>query len=268
MAEGLQRGDFLENFALRFEVVHFLTVLTLNILSRRAVRLMKGTDMNSMFRTLPVLGLLCAVAAFGADDAAGWRSLFDGKTIEGWEVKSGIATYRVEDGAIVGKTEEGSPNSFLCTKEQFADFELTFEVLLDNNELNSGVQIRSQLKGELHGGRVNGPQVEIEASPGQSGFIYGEAAGGWLSKEPESKDPKVSTHSHFKNGEWNKYRILAVGPRIQVWINDQAVADLTTDEKFHQTYAKGILGLQVHGIGKKAGPFQVRWRNIKIREIK
>ena len=63
--------------------------------------------------------------------------------MNGWTQKNGTATYRVEDGTIVGKTNEGSPNSFLCTDKDYSDFELTFEVKVDD-ELNSGVQIRSK----------------------------------------------------------------------------------------------------------------------------
>jgi len=68
--------------------------------------------------------------------------LFDGKTLTGWSVHSGFAKYEVEDGAIVGTTVKGSPNSFLCTDRRYGDFVLEFEVNLDPR-LNSGVQIRS-----------------------------------------------------------------------------------------------------------------------------
>ena len=72
-----------------------------------------------------------------------WRPLFDGKTLAGWTQRNGTATYRVEDGAIVGTTKDGSPNSFLCTDRDYSDFELRFEVKV-NDRLNSGVQIRSR----------------------------------------------------------------------------------------------------------------------------
>ena len=70
-----------------------------------------------------------------------------------------------------------------------------------------------------------------------------------------------------KDGEWNKYRVLAKGPRIQVWLNGTQVSDLK-DEKMFASHPKGFIGLQVHGIGKKQGPFDVAWRNLKIREVK
>ncbi|MGB1926116.1 MAG: 3-keto-disaccharide hydrolase, partial [Rubripirellula sp.] len=73
----------------------------------------------------------------------GWVDLFNGKDLEGWTQKNGTASYRVDGDTIVGKTQEGSPNSFLCTDQLYGDFELKFEVKVDN-ELNSGVQIRSQ----------------------------------------------------------------------------------------------------------------------------
>ena len=201
-------------------------------------------------------------------DADGFVSLFDGMSLEGWEQLNGTAEYRVENGVIVGKTKEGSPNSFLCTKPEFANFELHFQVKVDDG-LNSGVQIRSRQKTKEEGakdeGRFHGPQVEIEMSPGQSGYIYGEATGlGWLSPEPQEKS---HAHEHIKNGEWNQYRVLAEGPRIQTWINGQKVADLTHEDIF-KSHPKGKIGLQVHGIKKGTGPFEVRWKDIRIKELK
>ena len=73
-------------------------------------------------------------------------------------VKNGTASYRVQNGAIFGKTNEGSPNSFLCSNKLYGDFELHFEVKLINDELNSGVQIRSQTK-ELNDKEKAGRQV-------------------------------------------------------------------------------------------------------------
>ena len=216
---------------------------------------------------LLVISAGLAALTLTAQERDGWTSLFDGKSIEGWTVKSGFAKYEVKDGTIHGITAEGSPNSFLVSKNEYGDFELEFEVKV-HDSLNSGVQIRSALKEidkpNSHGGRVNGPQVEIESSPGQAGYIYGEATGlGWLSKEPQDKD---HAHKHMKNGEWNQFRVVAKGARIQTWINGQAVADLTHEEIF-KTHPKGFIALQVHGIGKQAGPFDVAWRNLRIKPL-
>jgi hypothetical protein len=200
------------------------------------------------------------------------KSIFNGKNLDGWTQKNGTASYRIEKVAIIGKTMEGSPNSFLCTDKLYGDFELQFEVKLINDELNSGVQIRSQTK-ELNDkeksrgdkfGRVNGPQVEIEATKekgAESGYVYGEAIGGWMTPKE-----KLIPHKNFKNGKWNKYRILAKGPVIKTWVNGNQVSDLKDEEKY-KSHPKGFIGLQVHSIKKGTGPYEVAWRNIKIKEL-
>lgn len=209
-----------------------------------------------------VLGMTLAVNSAMADHH-GWTSLFDGKSLDGWVQKNGTATYRIENGAIVGKTADGSPNSFLCTEKLYGDFDLEFEVKVDDR-LNSGVQIRSKTTDGTNNGRVNGPQVEIEASGSngaEAGYIYGEAAGGWMTPED-----KLVPHKAFKDGQWNAYRILATGPRIRVWINGTLISDLIDLKKF-ESHPEGFIGLQVHGIGRGQGPFEVAWRNLRIREV-
>jgi hypothetical protein len=227
--------------------------------------------MSCRVKLLAVAGmglLLSAATALAADQ--GWTDLFDGKTLKGWVQKNGTAKYRVENGQIVGKTDEGSPNSFLCTEKTYGDFELEFEVKVDSG-LNSGVQIRSKTKETATGkgkndqvGRVYGPQVEIEASGkngAEAGYIYGEATGrAWLTPKE-----RLIPHKHFKDGEWNQFRVVAVGPRIQTWINGVKIEDLT-DEEIYKTHPKGFLGLQVHGV-KGKGPYEVAWRNLRIKEL-
>ncbi len=187
----------------------------------------------------------------------GWVSLFNGTDLTGWSLKNGTATYRVEQDAIVGKTSEGSPNSFLCTDASFGDFELTFEVN-DDPGLNSGVQIRSVSTPDYKSGRVHGPQVEIETSPGEAGYVYSEGTGrGWISEQQPIKDA-------YNNGVWNRYHVRARGDRIQTWINGQAIADIRDPDSSRE----GFIGLQVHGIAKGSGPFEVRWRDIRVRELK
>ena len=76
---------------------------------------------------------------------------------------------------------------------------------------------------------------------------------------------KLKPHKHFKDGEWNEYRVLAEGARIQTWINGQQISELVDEQKL-KSHPKGFIGLQVHGVGN-SGPFDVAWRNIKIRVI-
>jgi hypothetical protein len=185
--------------------------------------------------------------------------LFNGRNLEGWSQRNGTATFRVEGDSIVGKTSEGSPNSFLCTDRLYGDFELKFEVKLDS-ALNSGVQIRSQSEGGQLEGRVNGPQVEI-STDGFAGYVYGEAAGGWM-----TPDKDRNAHQHFREGDWNSYHVVAFGNHIETWINGQPVSDLIHEERF-QSHPQGFIGLQVHGIAAGEGPYEVRWRNLKLRDL-
>lgn len=211
---------------------------------------------------IPCLFLL-SVTVFGssavqAEDSE-FVNLFNGSNLDGWTQRNGTATYRVEGDSIVGKTAEGSPNSFLCTDKLYGDFELKFDVKVDSR-LNSGVQIRSQTKGDTPEGRVNGPQVEISLD-GMAGYVYGESAGGWMTPDSDRKP-----HKHFKDGEWNSYRVVAKGDKIQTWINGTQISDLTHKERY-QSHPKGFIGLQVHGIGRGQGPYEVRWRNLQLREL-
>jgi hypothetical protein len=210
--------------------------------------------------TVVALLLTFTLSSFACADE-GWVSLFDGTSLEGWTQRNGTAKYTVKDGTIHGQTNEGSPNSFLCSNKVYGDFELEFEVKV-HDKLNSGVQIRSQTQDDKPENRVNGPQVEIESGPAEAGYVYGEATGrGWLTPKE-----RLKKHDNFKNGEWNKFRVVAKGPRIQTWINGEMIEDLN-DEAIYKTHSKGFIGLQVHGIGKKAGPFDVAWKNIRIKVL-
>jgi hypothetical protein len=202
-----------------------------------------------------------------AADEAG-VPLFDGKTLEGWTVRGGFATYKVEDGTIVGTTAVGSPNTFLC-KGDFKDFALDLEVKCDP-ALNSGVQVRSHVydkdgpdpldpKQRRKAGVVYGPQCEIaRRDTATAARFYDEGRRGrWLCEiKPEAEKA-------FNDDGWNRYRIVVQGNRYRSWINGVPATDFTDDVDGH-----GFIGLQVHGIGKDQGPFQVRWRNIRIRELK
>ena len=218
--------------------------------------------------SLIVLAAICLTVNVQAGEKSDWVKLFDGKTLDGWVVKNGTATYKVVDGTIEGTTTEGSRNTFLCTKKKYGNFELEFEVKV-HDKLNSGVQIRSRKKeGDA---AVNGPQVEIEASGAggaEAGYIYGESIKydgkgiGWMTPEDQRKP-----HKYLKDGEWNQFRVVANGPLIQTWINGKPVSDLT-DERVYKSHPSGFIGLQVHGIKKGTGPYSVAWKNIRIKELK
>jgi hypothetical protein len=223
----------------------------------------------NLFCKLLVIGIIGALS-FGAqaDQEESWISLFDGKTLDGWEIQGGFATYKVEEGTIVGTTAEGSPNTFLC-KGDFHDFELELEVKCDP-KLNSGVQIRSHVYAEdgpdpldskkhRTKGVVYGPQCEIAAQhTGTAGRFYDESRRDkWIAEiKPEAREA-------FKDSDWNIYRIVVQGNHYRSWINGVAASDFTDDLDQH-----GLIGLQVHGIRKEEGPYQVRWRNVRIKPLK
>jgi hypothetical protein len=189
-------------------------------------------------------------------DDSGWTPLLHGNGLEGWEQHNGTATYKVEDGVIVGTTAEGSPNSFLCTKKHYGNFELKFEVKVDS-ALNSGVQIRSASWPDYGNGRVHGYQVEI-ATNGTAGYIYDEGRRGWLSLDRSDEKARAA----FKDGEWNAYHVSAVRGLLKTWVNGVPVAYVLDDMT-----PSGFIGLQVHGIRRGAGPYQVRWRNLYIKDL-
>jgi hypothetical protein len=206
-----------------------------------------------------------------AEDA--FVPLFDGKTLTGWEQHSGTAEYRVQDGAVVGKTVAGTGNSFLCTAKKYTDFILELEFKVDPS-MNSGIQFRSNYytqeteveiagkKKKFPADRVHGYQFEIDPSPrAYTGGVYDEGRRGWLF---DLKNNEVARKA-FKQGEWNNARIECRGSSIKTFLNGVAAADFTDE-----LTKEGVIALQVHGIGKKTEAVgkEVMWKNIRIQELK
>lgn len=197
-----------------------------------------------------------------------WVDLFNGQNLEGWTEKTKEGSFRVEDGAIIGTAKSGLGSTFLCSNKDYADFELEFETKLINNELNSGVQIRSSnlepKKGEKYGA-VYGPQVEVSGRnfiKNKSGNIYGQGWKTWL-----TSDDRKKSHAFFKDGEWNHIRVVAKGDQITTWINGNKIVTTTVPPERHKTNPSGLIGLQIHGIKQNTGPYQVAWKNIRIKEL-
>ena len=225
-----------------------------------------------------LMGIMLAVLiAASPVKGAEWVDLFDGKTLDGWNVQGGIATYAVVNGAIVGTTVEGSHNTFLCTDKEYSDFVLELEVMIDT-ELNSGIQVRSQVtdretvlwflrrgdgkprKRVMEAGHVYGYQVEVLIGDGgRAGYVYDEARRAYFlgdkANEPEPFNP-------MKADQWNLFRIECKGDAIKTWVNGTACADFRD-----LLSSRGIIGLQVHGIRQGTGPYQVQFRNIRIMEL-
>jgi hypothetical protein len=211
-----------------------------------------------MRKSLSALALLAlGVTAAGADKTVG-TPLFDGKTLAGWKTLGGGADYKVIDGTIVGSSRPGIPNSFLVSEKIYRDFILDFDVRQDVGPTNSGVQIRSLSTPAFENGRVHGYQVDIDPSDRQwSGGIYEEAQRGWFYTGEMNPPAKAL----YKFGEWNHYRIEALGPRLRVWINGSPAADVIDDVN-----KEGFFGLQVHSINsaEEAGR-TTTWKNLLIQ---
>lgn len=186
-----------------------------------------------------------------------WINLIQNNSLEGWEVKNGRAKYVVEDNVIIGTTLVNSPNTFLCTTKNYDDFILEFEVMVDTS-INSGVQFRSNSIPNYNTGQVHGYQAEIDPSKrAWSGGVYEEGKRGWLYDLKENMEGQKA----FKNGEWNHYRIEAIGDNIVIWINDINTSNLNDNAT-----ASGFIGLQVHSIGMDSSNIgkKIKWRNIRI----
>jgi hypothetical protein len=206
---------------------------------------------------LPIsLGLLSFTAPLRAGP---WEPLFNGRDLTGWKVVNGTAPYVVTDGAIVGTTVAGSPNSFLATEKTYGDFIFECEVKQDIGPSNSGIMFRALSTPDYMQGRVHGYQLEIDPSErAWTGGIYDEARRGWF--YPGDLNP--SGRSAYRYGEWNHLRIEAIGPSLRTWVNGVAIAHVVDAQT-----SKGFLALQVHSIGKlpeEAGR-TIAWRNIRIQ---
>ena len=223
----------------------------------RTLRLSGGT-VALCFATMAVILLSSNLlnAAVTADDKQaedGFKSLFDGKTLEGWEGDSKI--FRVEAESIIGgQLKEKIPhNYFLSSKEEFADFELRLEFKLIGGDTNAGVQLRSKRIPDHH------EMIGYQADLGQNywGALYDESRRNKVLTAPD----KDQLSKVLKLGEWNTYRILCEGRHIQLWINDFQTVDYTEeDAAIEQT---GLIALQIHG----GPPGEAHYRNVRIRKI-
>ncbi len=193
---------------------------------------------------------ILALAALPALCQDGFRPLFDGKTLDGWDGDSRL--WSVRDGAIVGSTDNAKieHNTFLIyRKAQFGDFELHAEARLRNH--NSGIQFRSEA---LEDHVVRGYQADM-AEGNWWGSIYDEkGTRGVLVNGWKGKAEKV-----VKPTDWNSIDVSCKGDHIQVRVNGLLTADLHDSAKL-----SGIIALQLH----MGPPMQVEFRNIRIKEIR
>lgn len=197
-------------------------------------------------------------------NASEWRDLFDGESLKGWVSSKDNQQFEVVENTILARSS--SKTHFLCSENEYRDFELEFEVKLHDTDLNSGLQIRTRTTRVNTEGvarpSVHGPQVDLGRSPGRSGHIFGQGNGRWFTPQEDLK-----RNSSLVNGQWNQIRVIANGKRIQTWINGESVADITLDDATDKTYSKGVIALQVHAVKTSKSVRHVAFRRIRIREL-
>ena len=207
-------------------------------------------------KTICLALLLTTLNAF-AQEKGKPVSLFDGKSFEGWQIQEDEKQWwRVEGGEIIGGSlEKKIPhNTFITTTKRYANFELRLKVKVEGSKKpNAGIQIRSERVPDHH--EMIGYQADV--GPGWWGKLYDESRrrrviGDYLK-------PEVA--KAVKPDDWNDYRIVCRGTKIQLFIN--GVQTVEYEEKDGKIPLEGFVALQTHG-----GPaFQVRYKDITIREF-
>lgn len=210
----------------------------------------------------------------GAEADAGWESLFDGKTLDGWDGNPQF--WSVRDGAITGETTPDNPtkgNTFIIwRKGDVGDFELKLEYKLVGG--NSGIQYRSF---EVPDQRwvVGGYQGDFEAGDRFSGILYGERYRGILAQRGQKtvikEGGKVEVvgsvgdsdeiQSKIKKEDWNEYHIIARGFHFIQKINGMVTCEVTDEDSARRE--RGIVALQLH----QGPPMTVQFRNIRLKRL-
>lgn len=183
--------------------------------------------------------------------------IFDGKTFTGWEGDT-KTVWRIDDGALTAGSlaKKQEKNDFLATVKEYGDFELTLKWKLEGTEgfVNGGVQFRSKRIPNHH--EVSGYQADLGA--GYDGALYDESR-----RKKMLAQPSMETLAKAQKplGEWNEYRIRAVGPRIQLWLNGVQTVDYTeTDPGIEMT---GMIAVQIHGNATSV----VRYKDLAIVDL-
>jgi hypothetical protein len=207
--------------------------------------------------------LLLAIAApatatsSATSSAARWRAAMPAADLAGWRRMGGQAGFTVAGGELIGRAVPGRENSWLVSNRLYGDFILEFEAKTDP-ALNSGLMIRGQSRADYRSGAVHGYQIEIDPSPrGWSGGLYDEQRRQWL--YTLGRNP--AARAAYRRGDWNRYRVEAIGQRLRTFINGVPAADIVDD-----TDARGFLAFQVHAIpdADAARAPEVRFRALRM----
>jgi hypothetical protein len=184
-----------------------------------------------------------------SQESGQFHPLFNGKDLSGWVTPADKSLFTVENGEIVGRTQDRiKKNEFLATEKSYGDFVLKAKVKIRNG--NSGIQFRSKRKED---GVVSGPQADV--ADGYWGLLYEERGRGILERYPEDK-----ANALVKKEDWNEFVITAKGQHVTIDLNGTRIID-REDPKFDK---EGIIALQVHVWPQ---PMEVRYKDIEIKEL-
>jgi hypothetical protein len=202
---------------------------------------------------------------------AGWRALFDGKSLAGWKAEGDGSGYRVRDGVLEFLVAGESPH--LATVDDFQDFQLRMDFAI-TRRANSGLFLRAARDGSNPA--FSGCEVQILddshwEEDTQSKLEPYQFTGGLYGSVPPAKRDAVKPL-----GEWNTYDITYHGSRIVAYLNGVLLYDVDTlevhvpenEKPFVERAKKGFIGLQRHGpAGAVEGDAYARFRNIFVREL-
>ena len=213
------------------------------------------------------------VSAVSADDTD-CVSLFDGKTLDGWDGDPRF--WSVRDGVITGQTTKETPtehNTFLIWRGgKVGDFQLDMDFRIVDG--NSGIQYRSK---ESKDWVVGGYQADFDAPGRYCGIRYEERGRGILALRgkkvwigDDGKKEVVGTTcdedaamGSIKKEDWNHYTIVAKGNHLIHKVNGHVTVDVTDNQADKRSMA-GILAVQLH----QGPPMLVQFRNIQLKSSK
>jgi hypothetical protein len=175
------------------------------------------------------------------------KTLFDGKTLNGWDGSS--EWWSVADGAIRGKSGGRVPTSFLFTKDNYTDFRLTLSSLMVESENHAGVCFWGQVVEEgANKWNTKGPLVIF---PSPSMWDYIEARG--------LRVYRTTTEKVSSQHEWVKVEILAQGNRVRTAFNGVQVMEWREPDP--NRIKVGPIGVQLHGFN---GSQEVLYKDIVV----
>jgi hypothetical protein len=228
--------------------------------------------LSVVFTVFCAVLLIAAKRSAAAEAEAGFKPIFNGRDLTGWEGEPGY--WSVEDGAITGQTTKEHPldhASYIFWRGgKPADFELRAVWRFVGDSGNSGINFRSR---QLRGWDVKGYQADMETGPNYTGILYECNQRAIMTqrgqkvvidekgkREVTTLAPAADLQKHIRPNDWNEYAIIARGPEIILKVNGVVMSHVI-DRQQGKAAAEGLITLQVH----PGHPMKVQFKNIRIK---